>query len=57
MAIKSCSNGSIVAEGISHTAENGTLSEWYTSQLTLMVTPEMIGKNVECAYDDFTKDT
>lgn len=51
-AHKTCNNGAIVARGISNIAGNGTDSEWYTSQLTVTVTPELIGKNVECAYDD-----
>ena len=41
-----CNNGSIVGEG--HRTENGC----YSSQLIVNLTPDIIGKTIECAHDD-----
>ena len=43
-----CNNGSIVGRGLR--SENGC----YTSQLNVTVTPDMIGKSIECVHDDIT---
>ena len=45
-ASTSCDNPSIVAMG--RDTDNGS----YTSQLTIMVTDDVIGKSVECAHYD-----
>ena len=41
-----CNNGAIVVGGLSVDGNN------YTSQLNVTVTPETIGKTIECHYDD-----
>ena len=41
-----CNNGAIVARSLSVDGNN------YTSQLNVTVTPETIGKTIECHYDD-----
>ena len=42
----SCNNGAIIARSLQ--SENGT----YTSQLSVTVTPELIGDAIECAHDN-----
>ena len=46
-----CNNGSI--QGYSVRAENGC----YTSQLSVVMTSELIGKSIECAYDLYNTTT
>ena len=46
-----CNNGAIVGRVIR--AENNT----YTSQLTVTITSEMIGKSISCFHDSFEADT
>ena len=43
-----CNNGFIVGQGLR--SENGC----YTSQLNVTVTPDMIGKSIECVHDAIT---
>jgi hypothetical protein len=40
-----CNNGAIVARSLSAEGNN------YTSQLNVIVTPEIVGKSIECRYD------
>ena len=49
---KTCNNGTISAS-ITAIDENGT----YTSQLIVNSTPGIIGKTIECAYDDGATET
>ena len=43
-----CNNGFIVGRGLR--SENGC----YTSQLNVTVTPDMIGKSIECVHNNIT---
>ena len=47
---KSCNNGTIV--GLSLYVEGNN----YTSQLTIIITTNMIGKTIECAHDSGTSE-
>ena len=42
----SCNNGAIVARSLS------TDGNYYTSQLNVTVTPDILGKTIECGYDN-----
>ena len=46
-----CNNGSI--QGYSVRAENGC----YTSQLSVVMTSDLIGKSIECTYDNLYNTT
>ena len=46
--IGTCNNGSIFGRNIR--IENGTC---FTSQLSVTITPDMIGKSIECIHDDY----
>jgi hypothetical protein len=43
-----CNNGAIVARSLSVEGNN------YTSQLDVIVTPDIVGKSVECLHDSGT---
>lgn len=45
-ATETCTDGSIVGQSLS--SDNGR----FTSQLTVRVSPEMIGQNLTCEHDD-----
>ena len=47
-----CNNGSIVAQGLE--TENGTK---FTSQLNISVSAKVIGRNIDCFYDDANNNT
>ena len=42
-----CNNGSMIAQSLSIAD-----SMWYTSQLNITLSADVIGKSVECHYDD-----
>ena len=46
--IGTCNNDSIIGRSIG--VENGTC---FTSQLSIMISPDLIGKTIECLHDDY----
>ena len=50
-AFGTCNNGTVMAQGIR--AENDS----YTSQLSIIVSSDVIGKSIECVYDDYVNTT
>ena len=50
-AVGECNNGGIVGRGI---RVNGSI---YTSHLNVTLTPEVIGKTVNCLFDDGSENT
>ena len=49
--VRMCNNGSIVAEGVS--IKDG----YYISQLSVIVSPDLIGQTVECYHDNGFNDS
>ena len=54
-SIISCNNGTITGQSLNMTIENGSIL--YTSQLDVIVMPEMVGKIIECLHDDGTSES
>ena len=50
--IGTCNNDSIIGQSIG--VENGTC---FISQLSVMITPDIIGKTIECIHDDYVNTT
>ena len=50
-AFGTCNNGTIIAQGI------GVENDSYTSQLSIIVSSDVIGKSIECVYDDYVNTT
>ena len=50
--IGTCNNGTIVGQDIR--VENDT---YYTSQLSILVTSDLIGKSIECIHDEYANTT